>query len=513
MEAISSFLFPIEIFLVLYVFCYNSAQLLLVIVAGGEVRRRLRGQAYEDLDIVCASPFTPPISLIVPAYNEEKTIIESLRSLMLLNFPRIEIIVVNDGSSDRTLETIIKEYGFRRVEITYEEAITTQPVRGFYELSTNLPEQVIRWVLVDKVNGGKADALNVGINASTCPVFLSMDADSLIDRSALLQAFRIMIENDRIAAIGGQVALANGCQVRNGQVVETGLPDSHLARFQMVEYLRSFSIGRTALAKLNSVLIISGVFGLFRKSLVVQIGGYLTKHVTHKIAREYVGESRDTVCEDMELIVRIQRFIKDKGLPDRVGYTPHPLCWTEAPEDLDSLGKQRGRWLRGLIETMVYHRAILFRPRYGHLGWFAYPYFLFFELLGAPIELFGYATLPVLFLLGMLDHEFLFGFLFVSIGYGVLVSVAAVVTSAWSERSGSRGGVRHALFEYQNFRHVAVLLLYAVLENCGYRQLTLWWRTRGIIDYFGGKSGWDKFERKGFEASSAAVPGHAPEKV
>lgn len=500
-------LLALEGFLILYVLIYNGVQLLLVAIAAREVKRRLRAQSYEDLDIAGSSPFTPPVSIIVPAYNEEKTIIESLNSLLGLKFPRMEIVIVNDGSTDDTMGTIIRAFGFRRVEIVYDESITTQPIRALYELRENRPERVTRWVLIDKENGGKADALNVGINASTCPIFLSMDADSIIDKTALLQAFRIMMENDRIAAIGGQVALANGCRVQDGQVVEFGLPASHVARFQMVEYLRSFAVGRTALAKLNSVLIISGVFGLFRKSLVVKIGGYLTRHLTNRLVGEYCGVSRDTVCEDMELIVRIQRYIKDKELSDRVAYVPHPLCWTEAPEDLNSLGKQRNRWLRGLIETLNYHKEILFNRRYGHLGWFAYPYFLFFELLGAPIELLGYILMPILYFTGVLSPEFMAAFLLSSIVFGSLVSVAAVVVSAWTERIGSRKLARAALFEYQSWTHLAVLMTYAILENFGYRQLTLWWRTRGIWDYYRGKAGWEKFERKGFQAAAPESPG------
>ena len=484
--------------LLLYFFLYNSLQLAFVVIAFQEVRRRLRGRAYEDLDIVLGSPFTPPLSIILPAYNEEKTIVESLSSLLRLRFPRMEIIVVNDGSTDDTLGTIVREFGFRRMEITYEDRITTRPVRGFYELREGLPPGVIRWVIVDKENGGKADALNVGINASTCPMFVSMDADSVIDERALLQAFRIMHRDEEIVAIGGQVALVNGCEVREGQVRKVGLPDSALARFQVVEYVRSFSIGRTALARLNSIMIISGVFGIFRKDLVVKVGGYLTRNLTGKLVCEYVGKGRDTVCEDMEIIVRIQRYIKEKRLSSRVGYTPEPLCWTEAPETFGSLGKQRNRWMRGLIETLVYHRAMLFNPRYGNLGWFAYPFFGLFELVGAPLEFFGYVAVPLFYALGILNGQFLLLFLTLSVTYGALVSVFAVVTGAWTERTSRDRAEKGSLLHYQYRRHLAVLLLFAFLENLGYRQIVLWWRIRGIWDYYFGKTGWEKFERKGF---------------
>jgi cellulose synthase/poly-beta-1,6-N-acetylglucosamine synthase-like glycosyltransferase len=497
------FLQGLSAILILYFFLYNSFQLAFVIVAFREIRRQLRGRAYEDLDIVFESPFTPPLSIIVPAYNEETTIVESLASIARLRFPRMEIIVVNDGSTDGTLERIIREFGFRRMEITYEERITTRPVRGFYELREGLPPGVIRWVVVDKENGGKADALNVGINASTCPMFVSMDADSIIDEKALLQAFRIMLRDQEIVAIGGQVALVNGCEVREGQVQRIGLPGSSLARFQVVEYIRSFSIGRTALSRWNSIMIISGVFGIFRKDVVTKVGGYLTDNLTGKLVHEYVGKGRETVCEDMEIIVRIQRYIKEKGLSSRVGYTPEPLCWTEGPETFRSLGMQRNRWMRGLIETLSYHRAILLNPKYGILGWFAFPFFVLFELVGAPLEFFGYMAVPILFSLGLLSGQFLFLFFTLSVIYGALVSVSSVITGAWSERTRRYREKGSSLLHYRDRRHIAVLLVYALLENLGYRQITLWWRIRGIWDYYFGKKGWEKFERKGFGEASA----------
>ena len=486
-----------------YCVVYNTIQFAFVGIAFHEVRRRLRGRAYEDLDIVHDSPFTPPLTVIVPAYNEEKTIVESLHSLLRLRFPRLEIVVVNDGSTDGTVRRIIERFGFERIEITYEDRITTSPVRGFYEKRGDLPTGLMRWVLVDKENGGKADALNAGINASTCPFFVSMDADSLIDESALLQAFRRMLSDDGVVAIGGQVALANGCEFREGRIVRMGLPRSHLARFQIVEYIRSFSLGRTALGRLDSILIISGVFGVFRKETVLRVGGYLTGFVTGRIAREYAGEGRTTVCEDMEIIVRIQRYIREKGLSQRVAFTPYPLCWTEAPESAASLSKQRNRWTRGLVETLSYHRALLFSRRHGRIGWFAYPFFLLFELLGAPLELAGYLAVPAFFLAGVLSPHFLGLFFLVAAGYGSLVSVVAVVAGAWSEPAGRGDGARTTLLQYRG-RDVAVLMLYAVLENFGYRQWTLWWRVRGIWDSLFSQKGWEKFERKGFGEPRAA---------
>jgi cellulose synthase/poly-beta-1,6-N-acetylglucosamine synthase-like glycosyltransferase len=315
-----------------------------------------------------------------------------------------------------------------------------------------------------------------------------MDADSIIDEEALLQAFRLMLEDERVVAIGGQVALVNGCAVRNGRVQSVGIPSSHLARFQVVEYIRSFSIGRTALGYLNSILIISGVFGIFRKDIVLKIGGYLTGSLTGKIAGEYVGASRETVCEDMEIIVRIQRYLQEKRLKMRVGYTPHPLCWTEAPESMSSLAKQRNRWTRGLIETLVYHREMFFNRRHGRIGWFAYPFFFFFEFLGAPIELLGYLGIPLMVALGLLSVEYLLLFLLVSVAYGTL-AIGRRRDHGRMVRAGKPLASQGLPAALHPARELLILLLYAFLENFGYRQLNLLWRCR-IWNYYVGKKGW-----------------------
>ncbi len=490
---------------VVYLFVYCSFQLAFVAIGFRQVRRRLRGQAFEDLDVVFDSPFTAPLSIIVPAYNEETTIVESLASLARLRFPRLEIIVVNDGSKDGTLARIIAAYGFRRMEITYDDRITTRPVRGTYEKRDGLPPGIVRWVLIDKVNGGKADALNAGINASTCPMFVSVDADSILDEQALLKSFQVMLRDDRVVAIGGQVGAVNGCTVSDGRVRTLGLPASWIARLQLVEYLRSFTLGRTALDELDANLIISGVFGIFRKDIVVSAGGYLTRSTTRKLLHEYVGEGRDTVCEDMEIVVRIQRFIRDKGLNLRVAYTPHPLCWTEVPEQWASLAKQRNRWMRGLIETLIYHRSLLFNRRQGVIGWFAFPYFVLFEGLSAPVEFCGYLLLPMFWACGLLSPEYLAWFLMISIAYGTLVSVSAVAASTWLERT-SPGQRRYgSLLGYGNGRELVTMLGCALIENFGYRQYTLWMRMRGVWDWWRGASGWDKFERKGFSAATTST--------
>lgn len=489
----------IEYFFIIYFLMFNTINLFFLTIAFSDVRRGVISRGYEGFDIAMTSPFTPPLSVLVPAYNEDKTIVESIKSLIKLKFPRLEIVIINDGSSDATLEVLKKAFNMRRTDIDYIERISTARVRACFSSHADLPEHISRFIVIDKKNGGKADALNAGINASFCPYFVSIDADSIIDEAALLQAFRSILDHQDIVAIGGQVAIVNSSHVEDGKVIEPRLSKKWIVRFQIVEYIRSFTMGRTALSRLKSILIISGVFGIFNKELVMKTGGYLTKFIDSKVAREYTGEKVETVCEDMEIIVRMQRYIKEKGLNKRIAYVPHPLAWTEAPEDFDSLSKQRNRWHRGLIETMIYHRKMLFNKNYGRVGLFAFPYFFLFELCGAPIEFLGYLTLPLLFYLDNLNMTYLYLFTVVSIIYGIFLSVLSVVMSAWPQKTSETDTTGKSLIYYNGIKEIVILGIAAIFENLGYRQMTVWWRIKATLDFIKGKKGWEKFERKGFD--------------
>lgn len=416
------------------------------------------------------SEASPPIALLAPAYNEALTIVQSVRSLLSLRYPSFEVIVVNDGSSDATLQTLIDAYGLRPIQRHFDQPLEHQPIRGIYGA-----EHQPRLIVVDKANGGKADALNAAINVSRAPIFCSMDADSLLEPDALLRAVRPFVEDpERTVAVGGTVRIANGCVIRDGRVIQVGLPRSFLALLQTVEYLRAFLMARLAWSRINALTIISGAFGLFRRARVIEAGGY----------------TRGTVGEDMELVVKLHRLMRDRGLPYRVGFVPEPVCWTEAPESLRVLGRQRSRWHRGALETFERHWDVMFKPRYGRLGALGFTYILLVDILGPVIELLGYLLIPAFWALGLLSVDYLLAFLAVSFTFGVVISVGALAL----EESELR--------RFPRARHLLILTAVAVVENFGYRQLNNVWRLRGLWQWLRRSQSWGAMTRKGFSAQA-----------
>ena len=411
------------------------------------------------------SDAAPPIALLAPAYNEAMTIAESVRSLLSLHYPSFEVIVVNDGSRDETLQVLIDMFELRPIQRHYELAIDHAPIRGVYG-ARHQP----RLIVVDKENGGKADALNAGINVSRAPIFCSMDADSLLEPDALLRAVRPFVEDpERTVAVGGTVRIANGCTISHGRVVEVRPPRNLLALLQTVEYLRAFLMARLAWSRINALTIISGAFGLFRRARVIEAGGY-----TH-----------GTVGEDMELVVKLHRLMRDKGLPYRIAFVPEPVCWTEAPEDLRVLGRQRARWHRGALETFERHSDVLIKPRYGRLAVVGFGYILLVDVLGPIVELLGYLLIPMFWAAGVLSTEYLLAFLAVSFAFGVVISVGALAL----EESELR--------RFPRARDLVLLTAVAVLENFGYRQLNNLWRLRGVWQYLRRSQSWGTMTRKG----------------
>ena len=453
-----------QVFILGYFVALNAGYLLLNLSALVTLRRHMR----QRVDHGGEAPYLdvePPISLLVPGYNEEATIRTSVRSMLQLQYPDFEVLVVNDGSRDRTLEVLIEEFDLVPQPVVVRRAVAHKPVRTVYRSRRHANLRV-----VDKENGGKADALNVGINLARHDLFCAVDADSILQRDSLLRVVQPFIEDRRTVAAGGTIRIANGSQVRGGFLVRAGLPRNWLARMQIVEYLRAFLFGRLGWSPINGVLIISGAFGLFDRRRVEAVGGYRT----------------DTVGEDMELVVRLHEWHRKRRIPYRITYVPDPICWTECPEDLATLGKQRSRWQRGLAESLTFHAPWRFGPRGGVAAWLAWPFMALFEWIGPVIELGGYVFMLVAFALGQINLASFLLFLALAIGLGILLSVNSLLLETLSFRV------------YQRNRDLLALFLMAILENLGYRQLTLLWRCRGMWQWATGrKHQWGAMKRSG----------------
>ena len=458
----------INIFVVFYFIGINGSYLLLVLLSFSNLRKERTTRRATDRDLAFRSEFNKPLAVIIPAYNEEKTIIDTVRSALSLRYPEFEVIVVNDGSSDQTLATLKEYYKLKPDARDYVSDLECSPIRAIYS-SANYPNLVV----VDKKNGGKSDALNVGINVSQYPLFCNIDSDSLIDSGSLLKVVDLFAKDWRTVAAGGTIRAANSCVIKDGQVVEVKLSSNFWVRFQIVEYMRAFLFGRAGWSAIGGLLILSGAFSIFRRKAVIEAGGY----------------RKDTVGEDMELILRMQRVMQRKNREYRVVFLPDPVCWTQVPEDYQSLKTQRRRWQRGLSESLFGNIELFLNPRYGSVGMISFPFFLFYEFLGPVIEIGGYLIFILSLILGLLNPPFVLLFLSAAIVLGILLSTSALLMEEIYYRS------------YPRLRDVLILFCFAVMENLFYRQLHAWWRFRGMIDFFFKKRSWGSLARRSFSDS------------
>lgn len=505
MHTLAAFLTVLDALVVAYVLVFFAINLAFVFLSLRHIRAHLAGEDVSPAMKRVADRFLPHITLLVPAYNEEVTICESIKSLLRLKYPSFEIVICNDGSKDKTVDVLLREYHFVRTELDYDDQLACAKIRGFYEVRGPLPTGLKRLVLIDKENGGKADALNAAINLAQGEFVTSMDADSLLTPDALLLAARPIVDarGDRVAAVGVQVGISNGSLVENGRVVEMRLPKAWISRFQIVEYMRSFAQGRVAFAALRSLLVLSGVFALMRRDDVVAIGGFLTKGMRSKVGVEYCGGNAHTVCEDMEIVVRLHRYLLDKKLPGTIEILPFPTAWTEAPENYKDIGKQRSRWYRGLLEVLNYHRGMMFNPRFKQIGLFSLPYQLIFEAAAPVIECAGYVVLLVTLALGVLSVKSLLTFLGLAAAINLCLSALSLMLCIFTERGAGERGAGLALFKYERLHDVVLLLFAGLVSNFGYRQYLVAWQLKGLWDFLKGKQGWDKFARKGFATRPA----------
>lgn len=473
--ALKFFVRDFNFYFAFYAVALNCIYFILMGLSFAYVGSQKRAWEIKDKAFLFKPKMLPSVSVLAPAFNEAKNIIESVNSLMNLSYPDYELIIINDGSTDETLENLRREFGLKKVDRIYGKDLKTREIKGIY-LNRNLPKLVV----VDKMNGGKADALNAGINVASREYVCSIDADSVLEEDALLKLVsRILEEDVETPALGGNVFPINGCTVERGVILEKRIPRNRLAMLQTIEYIRAFMCGRLGWAYTNNLLIISGAFGLFRKERGIRAGGYLTRSGQYAM---------DTVGEDMEIVVRISKRMRELGRPYRIRYAFNANCWTEVPEDIGSFRKQRFRWQRGLIEILYFHKDMLFNPKYGRTGMVAMPYFFLFEMMGPLFELQGYLVVLLSALLGVLYWDIALMLFVAVILSGTLISIASLLVA---ENAGR-------LFPVRDTAH---LLLWAVLENFGIRQYFSLIRATGYLRIFKGVTVWEKAERRGFSAN------------
>ncbi len=475
-ERLVSFLLMYHRIFAFYAVSISSIYLVLMILSRNVIRNQQISWSIADKKFLYTNGILPPVSILAPAYNEEKTIVQNIYSLLSLDYPNFELIVINDGSGDGTMKLLKEHFELKLIDNPLSEHIVTSPLVGLYRNS-----EIPNLLVIDKENGGKADALNAGLNAAKGEFVCSIDADSLLEPSALTKMMFQVLNNDRkTIAVGGNIIPVNGCRTKNGAIREIHLPLNRYSRYQTVEYMRSFITGRLGWTRLNSLMIISGAFGAFRRKEVVNIGGYMTGTGRMK---------KDTVGEDMELVVRLIRSQHEKGEKFHIDYAHNANCWTEVPEKLGDLLKQRDRWHRGLIEIFLFHKKMLFNKKYGAPGMIAFPFYLVFELLGPFWESYGYAVLILSLFLGLLNSQiFLFMFAIVVL-LGILVSASALFLAEID------------ILYFQGKEFIKGILT-VIEENFGYRQFISMHRAFSFLSYLVKNKGWQKLNRKGFEPES-----------
>ena len=456
-----------------YYLANNLAYLMMLIVAlrtSAAHQRRL--ESYR-LRWIGETPLAPPITIIVPAHNEEGSIRVAVRNLLENHYPQLEVIVVNDGSEDRTLEAMRDEFRLQPTRTVYVPKMASAPISGLYRSEVDA-----RLVVVDKKPGGsKADAVNAGLNAATSPYVCVVDADSILEHDALLRIMVPVLDDpEHVVAVGGIIRVLNGSEIVMGRLRRVRLPRKSIEVIQVIEYLRAFLIGREAWAQGNMLMIISGAFGLFRTDLVRAIGGYRP----HSIG------------EDFDLVARLHRHLLEQSAEYRILFVPDPMCWTEAPSDAKSLGRQRARWQKGLLDVLWSNRDMLFKWRYGRIGFLALPYLWVFELLAPVIEIGGILTIVLAACLGALSREFFFQFLLFGYAFATVISIGSVLQEEITYK------------RYNDWQDVARLVSYCFLEHFPYRQLHMIWRLQGLWQYLWGDNDWRPLKRKGME--SATIP-------
>lgn len=445
-----------------YIFIYASIFFISTLYSIVFLHEHMERKRFKNILQLDKNSSLIPISILVPAYNEELTIVECINSLLKLDYPMFEVIVIDDGSDDSTKETLINSFNLKEVNKPIRKILSSQDETGVYESGENR-----KITLISKYNGGKADALNIGINVSKYPYFITIDADSILQRESLLNIVMPVMEDSRSIAVGGNIKVANKVQILSGEVVGSKSPDNWIVIMQIIEYYRVFVSTRVWLNRFNGNLIISGAFGLFKKNAVINVGGY----------------DNNSIGEDMGLVVKLHAFYRKNKIDYRIQYSPHAVCWSQVPNKIRDFGKQRKRWQIGLMQSLSDHKYIFMNPSYGIVGLFSYVYFVIYEMLSSIIEIFGLLFIIVAYYLGYLNRDFFITFVLIYTLYGFVVSIATLTLGNYID-------------QYMITKKIFFKLIFmSLFESIGYRQLITYYRLCGIKDYLLGKKEWNKFAR------------------
>ncbi len=453
-----------------------ASYLIVSVLSVVTITRYFRKKSFTDTDALLRSDIAPGISVLAPGYNEATTVVHNIRSLLALKYPNFNVIFVNDGSTDDTLKKCIEAFDLKPEYFAVRQAVKTKKVRGVYR---SVNRSFKRLIVVDKENGGKADALNTGLNISEMPYVTCIDVDCIITDDALLQMMKPFVDEgkEKVIASGGVVRVANGCSVEDGRVLKVKAPKNLLARFQAMEYLRAFLLGRVGWTYFDGMMLISGAMGVFDRELALKVKGYDAR----------------TVGEDMEIVIRMRKYLLRKKKKYKVHFVPDPLCWTEVPESWSSIYKQRNRWTRGTIETLRMHRDMFLNPRYKRIGLISYPYWVLFEWLAPLLETFGLIITFYLALFGVLNVAYFIAMIFLVYSFAVTYSMIALLIEELT------------FYQYNRIRDIIKLFLAALLEPIVYHPYLLYCAVRGNYDFLLGKNNWEKFSRKGFTVQTRQV--------
>lgn len=432
-----------------------------------------------------------PVTIIVPAYNEEVSIAYCAEMLLKLDYPAYELVIVNDGSSDQTIKELKSNFHLKETTVSGQKTLQTESVKHIYE------DENSSLKVIDKENGGKADTLNAGINAASGKFVCTIDADSILDNQALKSVVKPFITDNRTMVTGGQLAVSNDVVLKNNQVVSSKIPGNIWVLWQIIEYIKSFLVARIGLSKINALLLMSGAFSMYRYDELVRIGGFLSSQNSHPYIKKLMGLGRQTVCEDMEIVVRMFRYRKENDQKAKAVFLPGPVCWTEVPEKGKNLFKQRARWRQGLAESLNIHRSMIFEPKYGATGLLGLPYYFFFEMLAPLVKVFAIIFIIVASSIGMLNLQWLVLMLLgIILLTAVITSGITAIIEYWSH--GQSETNRNAL-RYNSFADWSKLIAAGIVGEFTYSFYKMTAQIKGLMNFWGNKSEWKKFERKGIQ--------------